>query len=817
MRKCDYSGDKTLFRLRERESQIPQFWRVVTKLYIVVCFLFLTPQSGLTQKTITGFIQDKESGQSLPAANIQIEGTLKGTISNEQGLYVLKLDELPATILISYIGYASERRTIDETSSTKQHISLQPISYQLDPIIVTGEDPAVRIMREVIRRKQIWRADLNTFQAEAYTRLVLENDTNITSIMESISSAFWDKKRGIREVIKSRRQTSNMSENENFAGVGDFTNLYDDDIEIVGFKLIGVTHPDALDHYNFRLVGQRQRDDKIVYDISVNPKSKLQPTFIGNISVLDEEYALLEVNLKPSEAVMFPMPIKDFNIHYMQQFSNFGTPFWLPVDVRVSGSIKIGFIGLQFPNIIIKSISRLTDYQINVPLPDSLYENDEVVAIDSSSIGYDPDSIFTANPEVVPFSPDEEQAYGKLDSTMTLEKAYRPTGPLARFVKVETDDEDHEKKDSNKILSGLSPVIGFDRVDELTVGIKKSFSPGRFDFGLFGGYKTGRNDWFYGGETKISLGSDEQWQTALKFSENSDTRYQSKLYPMLFSSIHTLLGYRDYFDYYRNRKWQLKTSYGFSQINSRLSIAFNDEYHHNLSKSTDFNILGRDITQRENPAISEGRLRSLEFKFNTDEDYIPFGILGQNHWQIFMEYSHPDLFNSEFDFLRLEAQLDLRIPTFLRRRLLPNTLDIHLIAGSSDGNLPPQRFGILDGALQIFGPYGAMRSLIGKPYEGEKYTGIFWEHNFRTVPLEIIGLRSLARRNIGVIIYGASSKSWIASETLQSLSFEPVYPDKFHHEFGISINGIVDLFRLDFTQRLDQSEFYVGISFSRLF
>ncbi|MCK5453164.1 MAG: carboxypeptidase-like regulatory domain-containing protein, partial [Calditrichia bacterium] len=257
-----------------------------------------------------------ESGQSLPAANIQIVGTLKGTISNDQGVYILRLDSLPATILISYIGYASERRTIYDSSPTKQNIFLQPISYQLDPIIVTGEDPAIRIMREVIRRKQVWRADLNTFQAEAYTRLVLENDTSITSIMESISSAFWDKERGIREVIKSRRQTSNMSENENFASVGIITNLYDDDIEIAGFKLIGVTHPDALDHYNFRLEGQRQRDDKIVYDISVNLKSKLQPTFIGNISVLDEEYALLEVDLKPSDAVIFPMPIKDFNLQY---------------------------------------------------------------------------------------------------------------------------------------------------------------------------------------------------------------------------------------------------------------------------------------------------------------------------------------------------------------------------------------------------------------------------------------------------------------------------------------------------------------------
>jgi len=780
--------------------------------YLILGFL----QIGFSQKVISGFIRDKETGDPLPAANIQIEGTLKGTISNDQGAYILKLDDLPASMLVTYIGYASERRLIDAASPENQPIMLTPVAYQLEPIVVTDEDPAVRIMREVIRRKQEWRAGLKTFQAEAYTRMVLENDTSITSIMESISTAYWDKEKGIRELIQSRRQTSNIGENDNFASVGIITNLYDDDIEIAGFKIIGVTHPDALEHYDFRLEGQRQRDDKIVYDISVNPKSKLQPTFIGRVAVLDEEFALLEVDLKPGDAVMFPMPIKEFDLHYQQQFNNFGTAFWLPLDVRVTGSIKIGFIGLQFPSIIIKRISRLTDYQVNIPLPDSLYQQEESTLVDSSMITQNPDSIFTANPDVVPFSPQEEYAYGKLDSTMTLEKAYRPSGPLARFVDVESGDGD-EKKDSNKLTSGLSPVVGFDRVDELTLGLKKSLSRGPFDFGIYGGYKSGRNDWFYGGELKLSIGTPTQWQTQLQFSENSDTRYHSPLYPHLFTSVHTLLGYRDYFDYYRNRKWQLDLSYGFSRLNTRLSVGLNAENHHNLKKSTDFNILGRDITQRENPLIQEGRLRSLEIKVNTDEEYIPLGIVGQNHWQFLAEFSSPDFIDSEFDFTRFEATLDLRIFTFLRRRLLPNTLDIHLTAGTSQGNLPPQRFGMVDGALQIFGPFGAIRSLIGKAYEGEKYLGVFWEHNFRTVPLELIGLRGLAQRNIGFIIYGSSAKSWIKQETLQNLTFDPVYPDVFHHEIGIAVNGILDLFRIDFTQRLDNPQFYIGFSFSRFF
>ncbi|UCF64379.1 MAG: carboxypeptidase-like regulatory domain-containing protein [bacterium] len=788
----------------------------IKEICLALCFILGFSQTAFPQKVISGYIRDKDTGQPLPAANIQIEGTLKGTISNDQGAYILKLDDLPAAILVTYIGYASEKRFIDVNSGENQLIMLTPVIYQLEPIVVTDEDPAVRIMREVIRRKQEWRAGLKTFQAEAYTRLVLENDTSITSIMESISLAYWDKEKGIRELIQSRRQTSNIAENDNFASVGIITNLYDDDIEIAGFKLIGVTHPDALEHYDFRLVGQRQRDDKIVYDISVNPKSKLQPTFIGRVAVLDEEFALLEVDLKPGEAVMFPMPIKDFNLHYKQQFNNFGTAFWLPVDVRVTGSIKIGFIGLQFPSIIIKRISRLTDYHVNVPLPDSLYQEEESTMIDSSLITLKADSIFTANPEVVPFSEQEEYAYGKLDSTMTLEKAYQPSGPLARFVKVESG-ESEEKKDSNKLTSGLSPVIGFDRVDELTVGLKKSISLGLVNFGVYGGYKTGRKDWFYGGELKLSIGKPKQWQTLLQFSENSDTRYHSPLYPHLFTSIHTLLGYRDYFDYYRNRKWQLDLSYGFSQINTRISVGLNTETHHNLKKSTDFNILGRDITQRDNPPIQEGRMRSLEIKVNTDEEYIPMGIVGQNHWQFLAEFSSPNFLDSQFDFTRLEATIDIRIFTFLRRRLLPNTLDIHLTAGTSQGDLPPQRFGMMDGALQIFGPFGAIRSLIGKAYEGEKYLGVCWEHNFRTVPLEILGLRALARRNIGFILYGSSAKSWIRQETLQNLTFEPVFSETFHHEIGLAINGILDLFRLDFTQRLDKSQFYVGFSFSRFF
>ncbi|MCB0302911.1 MAG: carboxypeptidase-like regulatory domain-containing protein, partial [Calditrichaeota bacterium] len=211
------------------------------------------------QHTIRGTVRDGESGTTLAAANIQIDGTFSGTITNDNGGYILDLPELPATLTVSYIGYATRSVRVTAQTGEMLDISLTPVLYELSPILVTDEDPAVNIMRKVIEKKREWRARLNTYIADAYTRQLLENDSGIVSISESVSEAFWDREKGSREVIKSKRQTENLSSENNFAAASYIANFYDDDIEIQGFRVIGPTHPDALKHYDFKLVGRRHR------------------------------------------------------------------------------------------------------------------------------------------------------------------------------------------------------------------------------------------------------------------------------------------------------------------------------------------------------------------------------------------------------------------------------------------------------------------------------------------------------------------------------------------------------------------------------
>src|SRR5699024_8127095 len=188
----------------------------------------------------------------------------------------------------------------------------------------------------------------------------------------------------------------------------------------------------ALDYYRFKLIGQTSLDGQTLYKSRVIPDRNLQPLFKGTAHVLDGAYALLEVDLQPNKTVTFPPPVKSFGMSYRQQFNNYGQEFWLPADMRINGDLKIAMIGLSFPRMNFKQLSRITDYRVNVDLPDSLYKQDNTFAIDSTTAGSD--SLIARQVGTVPLSEAEEEAYATLDSTATLDKAFKPSGFLARFI-----------------------------------------------------------------------------------------------------------------------------------------------------------------------------------------------------------------------------------------------------------------------------------------------------------------------------------------------------------------------------------------------
>ncbi len=84
---------------------------------------------------IRGRIVDSEN-HGIPGANVLIKGTTVGTATDEQGYYSLPLTGDAQTIVISFIGYASEEVSIN--NNTEINARLEEDVTKLDEVVVIG-------------------------------------------------------------------------------------------------------------------------------------------------------------------------------------------------------------------------------------------------------------------------------------------------------------------------------------------------------------------------------------------------------------------------------------------------------------------------------------------------------------------------------------------------------------------------------------------------------------------------------------------------------------------------------------------------------
>ncbi len=772
------------------------------KKFFIFFLLLFTANPGLfAYKIFHGSIKDFETKKPLPTASIQIEGTYRGTITNDDGIFSIRLDSLPATLVIHYIGYKTEKLIVEDSTKDNVAIELILIPVQSEGVVVTGQDPAINIMRKVIKKKQEMKSKLKTFKAEIYMRTFLSNEDSLTHMLETVSDIYWDKKRGFKEVVKAKKESAKLQLPE--VGFNVFSNFYDEDVGIMDFKFINIVHPNALKYYDFKLLSERETEDKFIYEISVEPKNKLQPLFKGKIRVQTPDYVLLDVDLKPAGGFRLPLGVR-FKLNVKQQFSNFGKDYWLPVSLLLEGKEKEGNLLVSYSELTRKTLFEIKNYMVNIPIPDSAYESDKKI------YSTETDTLLISEVERVPFAEEEKKAYENIDSTITAAKMLNPKGPLAGPAKGMIGEmfKDTTQKTIKTINYSILPVWWKNRVEgnyygahgtiyyknlirlQLSSGITdraEEFSDYPFKAGLISKHLD--VNYFRGTDVRCDL--------------NEYSRFMNSLYIRFFTG-------KDYFDYYWNKGIRAILKYDIKNIQTGLAFGVNVEKHSSISN------INQNDDQRPNPAISEGNLRSLSFKLETVKN----STLGKK-FSLKVEHSFPDILDSDFDFTRGELSFGWRFNTLLKRRMSPNTLDLKLIAGGVYGDPPAQKHVMLEGcALCSFSKFGTFRSLRPLPLEGEKYTAIFAEHNFRTLPFELLGLNFIAALDLEIIVYGAAGRTWFSEEKLNTLSYIPSYYDGLTSEVGFSINKVIPLFpiaRLDFTYNNQNKNFYMGFGIAKMF
>ena len=91
--------------------------------------------------TISGVVKDKESGETLPFANVFVKNTNIGTTTNEDGFFTLfNVPSETSTLQVQYIGYKVEILVLtQEIVKDKITILLIPDDNQLDEVVVSND------------------------------------------------------------------------------------------------------------------------------------------------------------------------------------------------------------------------------------------------------------------------------------------------------------------------------------------------------------------------------------------------------------------------------------------------------------------------------------------------------------------------------------------------------------------------------------------------------------------------------------------------------------------------------------------------------
>lgn len=109
-----------------------------TRLIMVVltALFFSTNVWAQENETVSGTVTDASNGEPLPGVNIMVQGTTMGTSADANGEYSLRVPSLTETLVVSYIGYATQEVNIDGRSSI--NIALEPSAQALDQVVVTA-------------------------------------------------------------------------------------------------------------------------------------------------------------------------------------------------------------------------------------------------------------------------------------------------------------------------------------------------------------------------------------------------------------------------------------------------------------------------------------------------------------------------------------------------------------------------------------------------------------------------------------------------------------------------------------------------------
>ena len=134
--------------------------------------LVLGLSSGYAQTTLSGNITDNK-GEALAGVNISVKGKVAGTITDYNGNFSLNLkDEPPFTLIISYVGFATQELQITERVNTGMKIEMIEETMLGQEIVISASRVEESILESPVSIEKMDILDIQNTPSDSYYKAI---------------------------------------------------------------------------------------------------------------------------------------------------------------------------------------------------------------------------------------------------------------------------------------------------------------------------------------------------------------------------------------------------------------------------------------------------------------------------------------------------------------------------------------------------------------------------------------------------------------------------------------------------------------------
>ncbi len=776
----------------------------------ILVVLFISKFIFAQTADLKGLVLDQETNNPLPYATILLSGTSRGTVSNTHGEFSFKLEPGKYILIARYVGYKIDSIKISVPDKNQIEIKLEKQPILFPEIVITGEDPAYRIIREAIKRKRINKKGLGNFEYNAYSKNIMKSAGEITLVEETIIKGYNKPYSWGKEFIIKRHRTENQKKTSfSMSAISDLTDKFmldfsSDTLTLMMSKIYLPIADNAFDYYDYKLINLIKTNSAPVYVIKVIPLSKIQPLVEGTIYIEGESYSVNKVDLNTSKGVRFPY-IQNMSFNFKQTLSKYDG-YWLPDYLEFDASFEFNFGGLlKIEPLSFQTINSISEYKINKTIPDSV-----IIAVRSQFGGFTSDTSKVLKdkkpPEEInaeemkelrpiPLTKNENKAFADLDSTMTLDKTIKIKGALSSLI---PEPSERGKSSGQNFLGKaagfLTSYIYADnnRVGYFSLGAKykSDFLSNKIYVNTFAGYSFGikksvgsfllgyrPTDLFFSSMEIELFNVIKEWQPLNPF-------------PGVMNAASVLIGFEDQFNYYLSTGYKLGLT---KRINKNFSAGFyfTSDKQSSLKEYKYLSIFNRQRFVRINPMIGEGFDRKIKFTLQYGKSPFEIQLIPEDGMVTEIETSNK-LFKSDFDYTKFFFEGQIKAKTFYSELFVSPYLLVNIEAGYINGSYGIQHVFTPTTVLGFYAPATSFKGL--KPYQfvGDKIAAFHVEHNWRTIIFQALGLDLLTNLDLDIVTGG--SVLGIVNDTKY---FPNLDQKKFYWEAYAGISRILAILKLD--------------------